>query len=406
MIGTGTALRLVICETYHHQVSIYTGTCDQLQCAGEENDRIAETSDCSSTGKVLQWSSEFGGVMYHILVRGYDSMSPDFDLSIIEIDAPPNDHCENAIEMSLGKSYGASLENSTIDIIPHGDLCQQTSYSTTGVWYTVLGTGTALKLEANSIVNVFSSATNSCDMLECVGDYWPSSDDSSPFIWQSTEGTMYYFRVRHWDFGDNGLLNVTDVDTPSNDRCEEAIGPLPPNGTVITGSVENASMLRRDRLDDGDDNCVFFVHEGNVGVWYLVIGTGKWIHVSYCNKDTTFVPSTTIFTGSCDNLGCTDSKDHDVMFSWDGETGLCRVTPMGDEVLLAPFCWKSNAGQTYYLFVGADMYEYHAHLDDLGWTFGLSLESNDEVCSSPRFGRVRFFLPLCMVMAVAAFVAV
>lgn len=130
---------------------------------------------------------------------------------------------------------------------------------------------------------------------------------------------------------------------PPNDICEEAFALAIPSTT--TGSTVTASAPL-------PNSCI---PEGTTGLWYTVTGTGTSITASMCGMPTSFDSLMSVFCGSCDDPTCVGDGDDECSVA-----GTSEVT------------WCSEAGATYFIFVGGFMNS---------GAFELALSENGTTCT-------------------------
>lgn len=138
---------------------------------------------------------------------------------------PANDLCANATEItgSLPQSIAGSTTSATFDDV---GLCG-TSNTTSGVWYTIVGTGnlfTASTCNAADYDTKLSVFSNGCGTLTCV----TGRDDSAGCAgfttevdWLTTAGEVYHILVHGYESatGDFTLTLNESIPPPNDDVC-------------------------------------------------------------------------------------------------------------------------------------------------------------------------------------------
>lgn len=136
--GNGDDVLLSTCNqaNYDSKISVFTGDCDSLVCAGGNDDGPG----CALTSQVILPTTP--GTEYLVLVHGYDGSTGDFTLSMLCAGpcapAVPNDECADALAVvpqMLGActpltgtnlcAYGSALPNPPCD--PYANIAD--------VWY-------------------------------------------------------------------------------------------------------------------------------------------------------------------------------------------------------------------------------------------------------------------------------
>lgn len=218
---------------------------------------------------------------------------------------PPNDLCENAIEVTCGQSVsGSTLDASSADAPEYCD-----SYyldEAGGVWYKFEGDGQVVIASLcnsgfDTQIGIFSGT---CGDLECVA----ANDDAncglaSEVSFFSEEGITYYIYVTGFDLFEVGdyVLTITCLssDPPANDLCVNALPIV--CGEVASGITINAST------QGAPEFCGAYTINTAGGVWYTFAGNGELVRASLCNSS--FDTQIAIFSGNCNNLECVAAND-------------------------------------------------------------------------------------------------
>jgi hypothetical protein len=141
-------------------------------------------------------------------------------------------------------------------------------------------------------------------------------------------------------------------ETPENDQCENALGPLTIDGDIISSSTIGVST-------ETPPSIILFQCGGQTfdvetpGVWFEVFGTAGRLRASTCAEETNFTNRITIFEADdCDNRSCQHSgKDQD------------PNCPYANSSVVE---WNSIPGSRYYVLV-------HDLYSDESGNFGLTI---------------------------------
>lgn len=309
---------------FRSQVSVFKG--DQDGCSDLECVDFTPLECTAGNQKVISsWFSDPGEI-YYILVQSSDAT--EFEVMIDEFLPTSSNTCLNASTMvasgdaSLGSTVGANSE----DIGP----CPNVSGE--GVWYFVEGTGGSMEASTCNPGTNYSTAltimTGGCDVLECVSSKTVTCDgERSMSYWDSNIGQQYFVYVHGQEPTDVGRFSLT-IDEGSlgveNDFCGSAV-PLTVPSTIY-GSTVNAT---------GDDDYAQMcgIAASGPGVWYTVVGDGRFITASLCGDWTSYDTQIYVFSGdSCKDMTC-------VAFNEDGCGNQSEAT------------WQTQEGQLYFILV-------------------------------------------------------
>ncbi len=206
--GNGLDWTISLCgSSYDTYLSLYEGPdCSTLTCIDANDD------DCGTQSQLTDVPTT-PGTIYWILVKGYNTQSGDYTLTVSS-EAPANDDCADAIAITPGTTNGTT-NCSNIDAVA---LCGTATAPTAGgVWYTFtttcssnitasLCTGTTY----NSQISVFDGT---CGALNCIAGNDDFCTTQSEATWAGAGGTTYYILV-HGSGTETGdfVLNLTQVD--------------------------------------------------------------------------------------------------------------------------------------------------------------------------------------------------
>jgi hypothetical protein len=298
------------------QVSIFRSDegCSKLQCV----DYTALDCTAGNEKVVSQWFSDPGEI-YYVLVQS--SNDKDFEVTIDEFLPKGSFTCLNASSLvvaadgGLGTTLGATSAN----------LGQCSNSGAPGVWYAVEGTGGSMEASTCNPGTNYSTGltilTGECDALQCVPSKTVTCDGQrSMAYWESIPGQQYSVYVHGKESTDVGRFSLT-IDDGSlgveNDFCGSAEQLAIPSTTY--GSTVNAT---------GDDD--YAIMCGNLasapGVWYTVVGGGRFISASLCGDSTSYDTQIYVFAGdSCKDMTCVNFNEDGCgiqsRISWDAEEG-------------------------------------------------------------------------------------
>ncbi|CAB9513561.1 Leucine-rich repeat receptor-like protein kinase [Seminavis robusta] len=324
--GSGTLIKATVQDSSDGNttdISIFTGGCHFLTCLESEASRGRST-------KSVWWESS-RDQLYYIFVHSPIGLTGPFELTLEHIEAPSNNECTADLPALVpsdtfveGSTEGASSD-------PARGNCHQMSNGP-GVWYRIVGTGSAMSLVTNNtqgivLISVFSGG---CDELSCLNGISSFMPNRGPYSWVTEAGASYFlhvqtflgpptfqFRLEEHDETDAPSVAPTAEPTsaptvqptaaatdpaPENDVCDNAIGPLQ------SGSRQNG---RFDHATAASVGTCGTARNSNPGLWFTVNGTGAGIRLSTCKS---FVAgsqevnsghvSVSVFRQSCGDLQC------------------------------------------------------------------------------------------------------
>jgi len=271
--------------------------------------------------------------------------------------APTNDNCATATPItSLPYSY---LQSDGASASDDGFVLACTNGMNDGVWYTVVGDGTDIKItitpddfDYDPELGVF---TGDCENLVCKGradDGYPG-DSETYTISASVIGTTYYINVGYYSDGDdepegNFTIDVESFVSAPNDSCAGAI--------AIPSTTYSHVQSDGETSTNNDGFITVCPSNGmNDGLWYTVVGDGTFISITVTPENDEFDPKIGVFSGSnCDELECVGTAD--IGYGGDSETYLIE---------------NSVVGTTYYINVG----DYSSFSDGPEGNFTIDLTS-------------------------------
>ncbi len=307
VVGTGSMMRAHACldmTCYDAMMSVYSGTCESLNCVGTNAEGTMQGSN------TITWATEPLVNYYIRLYASSDWETVDFGLSVSSFQPVVNDLCDGAIALSIanvveGSMEGGSGYNESFSCFD--------AFDWPSLWFYIDGTGAALKVSTCSPNNIFTGAMQvyrgtDCSDLVCEDfqDYWSFPTDyeceyPAAAIRFFAEQDMRYFLVLVGldpNAGANNTftLSLTEFETTANDICENALPVLDISNAPILGSTSDAL---KDNM-----TCGYYYNYLTPGVWYSVIGTGGSLVASTCASELDFGASIFIFSGECGDLEC------------------------------------------------------------------------------------------------------
>eukprot|EP00339_Tiarina_fusa_P012669 CAMPEP_0117085010 /NCGR_PEP_ID=MMETSP0472-20121206/59804_1 /TAXON_ID=693140 ORGANISM="Tiarina fusus, Strain LIS" /NCGR_SAMPLE_ID=MMETSP0472 /ASSEMBLY_ACC=CAM_ASM_000603 /LENGTH=2345 /DNA_ID=CAMNT_0004814179 /DNA_START=233 /DNA_END=7270 /DNA_ORIENTATION=- len=346
-----TVLRASTCSgitSFFTGISVMEGSeCGFLACTASMRP-FEYVPNCGETGAQIEWAAK-SGVVYYVLVHGEFGERGIFSLSITSLNPPANDVCETAFQLEgIGSTAEGSLQDATMagENFHYGNetdgisSCPDAYYAGPGVWYSVVGSGTPMRVSACSFRGgvTVSMYSGPCSSLNCVatGAYngLPvcSGREGSSLGFDSVAGEVYYLLVQsYYDEGAVFEILIDEAFPPENDQCSDAMGPIEPGSGVIYGSNVDA-------IFDGVFSC--YAGSTSGGLWYKVIGTGQAMRADTCFDSTGhFDSELAVYDGTCGSLRCLSSNDDSCGLSsavtWPtmpGEEYFVRVNGLGTSV--------------------------------------------------------------------------
>jgi hypothetical protein len=191
--GTGQMVTVSACDdatTFDARLSLFTGTCDNLDC-------VAHTSSSCGESDSIQFTSMLGS-MFYLFVHGPDETAVgDFALSMEE--GQLNDSCDLSLPVDTRtNSYFGSTQDATLGVQINS--CEKRASATYGLWYTLVGTGSIVTLstcsEQNEIDADIAVFTGSCSDLACLISAKDGCDDRNAVMWLTEPDVVYYVQIR------------------------------------------------------------------------------------------------------------------------------------------------------------------------------------------------------------------
>ncbi len=183
------------------QLAVFSGDCatglDEIpgSCAGP-----GTYPDNAETIFVWNFTGLTIGAEYIIRIDGYAGQDCDYWFTPISgiVIIPPNDDCEDALELTCGGANLVSNIMATEGTLPIG--CTGGGTPSKGVWYTMTGTGEVFTVSTDNPGTNFDTELNvyigSCASLVCIGgDDNGGTGTTSEFTFTSVNGTEYYVYV-------------------------------------------------------------------------------------------------------------------------------------------------------------------------------------------------------------------
>ena len=377
--GLGSALEISTCDpvsgngTFSGRIQVFRGS--SSSCLSRLECFPVIFGNCfSSFSASVKFFAEEGERYYILFLSSWvwgeaNDEDNGFSITTTTFDAAMNDVCEGAFPIDLASlAINGSTENSHPDF----DTCQGYSPGGGGVWYKVQGTGRPMaalacpttEISPDYFVSVSLSVfVGSCNNLACVAHATehscdaPMSNDgitSSGIVFHTEIDTTYHilvasiFQSTVAEFG----LRISEVETPLNDLCRDAIEIVPDLG-IVHVNAWNATSIGTFSQTSSSNEASCSLDSNYPGVWYSLKGTGRGYVLSTCVNGT-MPASVSVSSGSCDRMQCITIAACD---RWGrGESRAVIRTEMGVE---------------YFIFVHAvDSY-------DRGSNYGLTVTSFD-----------------------------
>ncbi len=224
--------------------------------------------------------------------------------------APLNDDCANAQNISCGNSISGTLNGATSDNVPN---CLSQGNGEEGVWYSFAGNNSYVSLSTCGSQNQFDTQisvySGDCNALTCVAanDDNPlcESNGSSSFIsFNAVSGTNYFIRV-HANTQPNASYNFVMnascaalCTAPSNDNCNNAISLGSISNATCTGTQMSNTLCAAP--SNVQPSCFSAFNTLN-DVWYSFIPVDEDIEMTL-NAASSSDIGVAVYSGSCGNL--------------------------------------------------------------------------------------------------------
>jgi len=283
--GNNITIDVVSDDTFDHQLGVFTGTCGALVCVG--------TIDDALEGELESYTilnSEVGTV-YYINIGDYSSSTDNpegnFTIeidSVVPPDAPANDDCANAIEVTAFP-YTDSPTDAVAATNNAGSITTCSDSMNDGVWYSLVGDGNSIIINVTPAddfdpqIGVF---TGTCGALVCEGtvdDGFFEGEPESYTIQNSVVGTVYYINIASYSDDDdvpegNFTIDINSVQAPANDTCENAV--------VLTCGANLTDQTTLGATGGTSTSCI-----GTIGddIWYSFAGNGQNITLTATTQD-------------------------------------------------------------------------------------------------------------------------
>ena len=373
--GTGKGVRAHICqgdEDTQARVRVLEGhsQCSDLTCKVDTRDtpgvNICNPGERSTT---VSWRSDSSKVYYVQVDPADDSVSasgrPSYRLLLEEF-STTHDSCNDAVRLvppGIDKISGTTGNATRTGNRPSCAGDGDESADTAGVWYQLVGSGTAIRTSVcdNSNPSPVSLEVfeKSCESLGCVDAMHVLGRSPCKVEWISETGAMYYLFVS--SEGANNVdfqLSVSDYQQIApNDLCEDAIELVPNESNLVFGST--ASARRNDAVFAGEDadgslgdvvTCTLYAYGFHLpwapAVWYYVVGTGKEMGITTCHEGTTADTRIIVSRGRCSSLFCIASDDPSILCDASPASSTLTFDTVKDEVyhimVTGPFLDDNN----------------------------------------------------------------
>jgi hypothetical protein len=299
-------------------VTVYTGSCESLQCV-----------TVNSAGMAM-WTATVG-TEYFIFVRGHGKTTGDFALTVLPggLLRPPeetNNQCVLSERLETpSQSRPVNVTGSTrVGLLADSSLsCGQlldTSSSNT-MWYSVVGSGNGHLASTCGTETGFHARVavyeGDCENLVCIGGGDQNCDNGSSVAWISETDKEYFIIVqglqsRTGDFN----LTLSEIIPQSSSNCYNPV-QVPLDDVAILGSTENGALQ--------DVGLCTGSSLSSPSVWYEIQGTGEVMVASTCNANSNAFAKLELYSGTCDSLECKDVQrnncDNQMSLTWESFPG-------------------------------------------------------------------------------------
>ncbi len=245
----------ISCDDYSTQKQAYYrvyGTGKWYQFRNSRDGGIQVSSGGCENPHCLKSSSFYfleEGIEYTLQVSWNNTHARSYEIPVVSYPVKPVSICEDARPLTCGLEVGGSTRFREKTLVP--DDC---GYSTMvrGEWYSMLGDGRVLDIDADVRVNVF---TGSCDSLVCER----LSYQGLNMILQ--QGQQYYFLIYSSNIlGEDYSFTPICHEIASNADCKNAV--LIENDTTINGDF-GASFPQFQSCNIGMRPLLFYKVKGN-----------------------------------------------------------------------------------------------------------------------------------------------
>eukprot|EP00339_Tiarina_fusa_P025641 CAMPEP_0117006476 /NCGR_PEP_ID=MMETSP0472-20121206/6692_1 /TAXON_ID=693140 ORGANISM="Tiarina fusus, Strain LIS" /NCGR_SAMPLE_ID=MMETSP0472 /ASSEMBLY_ACC=CAM_ASM_000603 /LENGTH=1162 /DNA_ID=CAMNT_0004707955 /DNA_START=30 /DNA_END=3516 /DNA_ORIENTATION=+ len=292
--GTGRILEASTCTegtTLDTEVSVFQGSCDELECVAGSGQNLA----CGDDGTV-SWHSELDR-NYLVFVSGHASRTGDFWLKIDQLEMGRGSVCVSPQHVAPS-SFTSGTTDGALEVASCGSI-----EGTKGIWHEFQGTGHSVSASVCSPDTNFDARislfSGSCGDLECMGQTTATCSDDGTIEWIAAADTPYYLLVHGADSMSSGNFRLELEDAVLNDSCERA-AELATSTHSYFGSNVNATL---------EDSVACERRESSsYGIWYTFVGSGNEVSISTCSELTEFSTEISIFSGSCGDFSCVDSS--------------------------------------------------------------------------------------------------
>jgi hypothetical protein len=313
-------------DDYSSKVSVYTGSCNALQCGAASN-----------VGRAM-WTAT-AGIEYLIFVHGDGTQTSDFSLSILAggLLRPSanvtNNKCDLALQLGTPTmDIPTMAEGSTaLGLVADAPGCGSlTESSSKGMWYTVVGNGSGIRASTcdtdTGFVATVTVYQGDCLSLVCTDGGDQNCGDQSAVAWFGETGVQYYVLVQGIDESRTGDFTlkleevVPDVSTDCNAPIPVTLNDVSILGSTLEGQLENTGFC---------DNVEFAAPS----VWYTVQGTGAPMVASTCDPNSANFAKIELYSGTCLTRSCIADV---------------KKVACGDQLLIA---WDSSPDESYLIQV-------------------------------------------------------
>ncbi|MCT4623388.1 MAG: hypothetical protein N4A46_07170, partial [Schleiferiaceae bacterium] len=258
---------------FDSRLTVFTGSCGALTCIATNNDQVGRLSE-------LNWYAN-SGVTYYILVDGINSGAgrqwrSEFELNVTALNTEPNDHCANAIPLTIGDRSTPAVAGSTVNALTDNGLACNIDNNDFVVWYSVTNGANAQDLEIVTEYVSGTSFTPEISVLE--GPCGPTSTTcKNQFISMFTasggrtnyiaaDANTTYFIAVYDEGGQKGDFTIRVYGQTANDECSAAEIIPPPSVGGAASTVMSSTYASNVDSEGGCSSSTL----SRGGVWYTV----------------------------------------------------------------------------------------------------------------------------------------
>jgi hypothetical protein len=358
---TGCDAGLCGFEPVYADLTIFTGTCGNLECVGYA---------FNGTGIEILLSP---GVTYYIWVGHF---APGFAVdtefyfyltpSVTDCDPSPAATCASAAVLPV-TSTPVAVSASNIPL-GQGDFACANSL---GPWYQFTwpagcnGGSTTITFNTvtTNIQPIVHLASGDCDNLTCLGQFVYGSNGSGSYSFNTTAGETYYIRISdtyQLSIGSFEMTlnhNMPGCNPPSGSTCATAIPVVLQDGDA--SFINSTNAVSNDNMSSGAPFCGTSVGTGGQRWFTFSMNNCSPVQVTLSTGYlmTNYDTKIHVYSGTCGSLTCVAGDD-------DSGPGLT-----------SQLTFTAQPGTTYYFRVGG--------YNSASGTFFFSVETGESGCTDP-----------------------